>query len=63
MLVLSRRIGEKLLIGDAVLWVDRVAGGVCRIVIDAPKEIKVLREELTLQPRPSYNEEHDARTH
>ncbi len=47
MLVLSRKPGESLLIGnDVVLTVVEVRGNRVRIGIEAPKEVKVLREEL-----------------
>ncbi len=47
MLVLSRKVGERILIGDdiAVTVVRLVQGGV-RIGIEAPKEMPVVREEL-----------------
>lgn len=52
MLVLTRRIGEELIIGDDVrvrVLTISWAGGVpnVRIGIDAPESINVLREELT----------------
>ena len=47
MLVLSRRVGERIIIGDAVkIVVVAVEGGQVRLGIDAPKEVKVWREEL-----------------
>jgi carbon storage regulator len=56
MLVLSRRVGEKLVIGPFVkadgvqfnieVEVRRVAGNRVTIAIDAPKEIRLLRGEL-----------------
>lgn len=47
MLVLSRKVGERILIGDqiAVTVVRLNAGGV-RIGIEAPPELVVVREEL-----------------
>ena len=47
MLVLSRKVGERILIGDdiAVTVVRLVQGGV-RIGIEAPAETPVVREEL-----------------
>ena len=47
MLVLSRRVGETINIGDDIkITVTAINGNQCRIGIDAPKEVKVLREEL-----------------
>ncbi len=47
MLILRRRAGEKLLIGDqiSVTVLDVNDNGV-RLAIDAPKEIMILRSEL-----------------
>jgi len=47
MLVLSRTINERILIGDSiVLTVVQVRGGAVRIGIDAPREVAIAREEL-----------------
>ena len=47
MLVLSRRLGEKLIIGDNVtITVVRIKGNEIRFSIEAPREIKVNREEV-----------------
>lgn len=47
MLVLSRKLGESLRIGDDVtVTVVRVAGNKVRIAISAPKDVRVLRGEL-----------------
>ena len=47
MLVLSRKVGEKLLIGDDVtVEIVRIKGNRVTIGITAPEEVKVLRGEL-----------------
>ncbi|TWU03417.1 carbon storage regulator [Neorhodopirellula pilleata] len=47
MLVLSRKVGERITIGDDVqIVITRVAGGRVTIGIDAPKQVAVRRNEL-----------------
>jgi len=47
MLVLSRKVGEKILIGDRIaVTVVRVGPGVVRLGIDAPSDTPVVREEI-----------------
>ena len=47
MLVLSRRIGESIIIGDdIVVTVLEVRGDVVRVGISAPRSIRVHREEV-----------------
>ena len=47
MLILTRKVGEKLIIGeDIVVTVLGVNGGHVRIGVDAPKDIEVHREEI-----------------
>jgi carbon storage regulator len=46
-LVLSRRVGESLVIGgDVVVTVLEVRGDIIRVGIDAPREVKVHRAEV-----------------
>ena len=50
MLVLSRKMGEKILIGDQIsVAVVRIAPGVVRIGIEAPPGVPIVREELKTQ--------------
>ena len=47
MLVLSRKVGQKILIGDRIaVTVVRVGQGGVRIGVEAPEEMEVVREEL-----------------
>jgi carbon storage regulator CsrA len=47
MLVLSRKVGERIVIGDDVtLVVSRVSGNRVSIGIEAPDHVKVIRGEL-----------------
>ena len=47
MLVLSRKVGERILIGDNIaVTVVRVAQGVVRLGVEAPQETPIVREEL-----------------
>lgn len=47
MLVLSRKIGESIKIGDNVtIRVTDVRGEIVRIAIDAPREVKIYRGEV-----------------
>lgn len=47
MLVLSRRLGETIVIGDDVrVTVLSISGGQVRLGIAAPKEVSVHREEV-----------------
>jgi carbon storage regulator len=47
MLVLSRRVGDSVVIGDdVVVTVLEVRGDVIRLGVDAPREVAVRRKEL-----------------
>ena len=47
MLILTRRVGETLVIGDAVtVTVLGVKGGQVRIGVEAPRDVAVHREEI-----------------
>jgi carbon storage regulator len=47
MLVLSRKVGERILIGDKIaVTIVRVAQGSVRIGIEAPGEMQIVREEI-----------------
>lgn len=53
MLVLSRRHGERLLIGDnVVITIVRINGNNVKIGVDAPRSVRVIREELKDNDEP-----------
>lgn len=56
MLVLSRKVGERILIGeDIAITVVRVAQGSVRLGVEAPENLNVVREEV-VNPTPSSEE-------
>jgi carbon storage regulator len=53
MLVLSRRVGERITIGDRiVVTVAKLENGQVRLGIEAPREIAVFREETDPRLHP-----------
>jgi carbon storage regulator len=47
MLVLSRKVDERIVIGDQItVMIVEIRGNKIRLGIEAPKEIPVMREEL-----------------
>ena len=57
MLILTRRVGESLIIGDDVIVnVLGVKGNQVRIGVDAPKKISVHREEIYDRIRAEKNQ-------
>jgi carbon storage regulator len=53
MLILSRKAGERVLIGDSIwLTIVRVDGNQVRVGIEAPRSIPVLRQELAARRAP-----------
>lgn len=52
MLVLSRKPGEKILIGDNVtVTIVRIGPNTVRLGIDAPRDMNIVREELCQSSR------------
>jgi carbon storage regulator len=53
MLVLSRKVGAKIVIDERItLTVVRIEGGQVRLGIEAPREVPIQREELVTGGRP-----------
>lgn len=47
MLILSRKMGESLIIGDNIeIRVTEIAGDKVKLGIEAPQDLKILRKEL-----------------
>jgi carbon storage regulator len=60
MLVLSRKLGEKLIIGDNIeLIVLEVSDNQVRLGIAAPKHVNVVREEIAGKPRGVSRDSYD----
>lgn len=56
MLVLSRKPGEKILIGDNVtVTIVRIGPNTVRLGIDAPRDMNIVREELCESTRVCEN--------
>lgn len=52
MLVLSRKVGERLNIGDdIVLVISKIAGNRVTLAIEAPADVRVVRGELPPEPQ------------
>ena len=49
MLVLSRKVDESIRIGDAIVTIISLAGGVVKVGIAAPPSVIILRTELIKQ--------------
>jgi carbon storage regulator len=53
MLVLSRKQGERIFVGDLIkITVVRIGPGTVRVGIEAPRDMDIVREELTFDLSP-----------
>ena len=50
MLVLSRKAGQSIMVGNVSVSVLRVCGSAVRLGIEAPRDVPVSRQELLIQP-------------
>jgi len=54
MLVLSRKLGEKIYINDNIcITVVDIDRGKIRLGIEAPREVPIFRKELLTEPHPA----------
>lgn len=59
MLVLTRKLMERLFIGDDIcVTVVRLEGGQVRLGIDAPRDVAVVRAELVPERAQAYRDAH-----
>ena len=64
MLVLTRKLGQKLIIGDnIVVTVLDVRGDTVKIGIDAPRSVSIFREELLQEVRDANQKAQPKATH
>jgi carbon storage regulator len=62
MLVLSRKPGEQVVLGDGItLTVVEVSGGRVRLAFDAPAQVRIWRAELARRPGEPLNADPDGR--
>lgn len=56
-LILTRKVGEVIRIGEHIaVTIKAVNGAQVRIAIEAPPDVKILREELIGQPKKEKRE-------
>lgn len=48
MLVVTRKVDEAILVGDDIrIVIGRIDGGQVRVCIEAPDDVRIVREEMT----------------
>ncbi|WP_410679534.1 carbon storage regulator CsrA [Avibacterium paragallinarum] len=58
MLILTRKVGESLLIGDEIsITILSVRGNQIKVGVNAPKEVSVYREEIFQRIREAKDEQ------
>ncbi|CAM3888203.1 carbon storage regulator CsrA [Avibacterium volantium] len=58
MLILTRKVGESLLIGDEIsITILSVRGNQIKVGVNAPKEVSVYREEIYQRIREAKDEQ------
>jgi carbon storage regulator CsrA len=63
MLVLSRKVGERIHVGDnIVLEIRRIAGNRVTLALDAPRNVRILRGELDGPAREFQGHHENAHT-
>jgi len=63
MLVLSRKVGESIQIGDNVrIIVNRISGNRITLAVDAPRSVKIVRGELVTKDDESAAKEIELET-
>lgn len=56
MLILTRKLGEKLVIGDNIIVeVRRIRGNQVSLAVDAPRLVPIVRGEIRNQSHPEEN--------
>ena len=60
MLVLSRKVGERIQLGDNItITLVKINGSVVRLGIDAPRNMSVVRQELSSQSAEPAEADHE----
>ncbi len=57
MLVLTRKTGEKVRIGKAVVTVAKIKGNTVRLAFEADESVPIVRGEIKDKPRPGQRPE------
>ena len=58
MLVLARKVGEVIRIGDDIeIRVNRLKGNCVSLGLTAPNEISIVRDELCFEPPPDVSQD------